>query len=92
MLSLLTRNYIFLYKKNCKIIILKLIAAIWLRSPLSADLNTQWLQNSAESGERSVFTLGSLWLPCYVRIQRESDLFFDMATQYMFLITIFFLN
>ena len=30
-------------------------------------LNTQCLQNSAESGERSVLTLGSLCLPCCVR-------------------------
>ena len=30
-------------------------------------LNTQCLQNLAESGERSVLTLGSLYLPCCVR-------------------------
>ena len=30
-------------------------------------LNTQCLQNSAESGERRVLTLGSLGLPCCVR-------------------------
>ena len=30
-------------------------------------LSTQCLQNSAESGERNVLTLGSLCLPCYVR-------------------------
>ena len=35
---------------------------------------TQCLQNSAESGDRSVSTLGSLCLPCCVRIQREADL------------------
>ena len=38
---------------------------------LSSVLNTQCLQNPAESGERSVLTLGSL---CLLRIQHEADL------------------
>ena len=32
------------------------------------SLSTQYLQNSAESGERSVLTIGSLCLLCCVRI------------------------
>ena len=35
--------------------------------------NTQCLQNSAESGQRSVLTLGSFCLHCCVREQREAD-------------------
>ena len=51
---------------------------LWVRSPLEEMkylkarrcvplLNTQCIQNLAETGERIVLTLGSLCLPCYVR-------------------------
>ena len=39
-------------------------------------LSTQCLQNSAETGERSILTLGSLCLPCYVWDTAWSWLFF----------------
>ena len=38
-----------------------------LRRHWVPPVNTQCLQNSAESGERSILTLGSLCLPCCVR-------------------------
>ena len=39
-------------------------------------LKMQCLQNSAESGERSILTLGSLCQPAVCGIQREADLFY----------------
>ena len=43
-------------------------------------LNTQCLQNSAESGERSVLTLGSLCLPCCMRDTAGSWFFLVFLT------------
>ena len=47
-----------------------------LVSRQSLPLNTKCLQKSAESGKRSVLTLGFLCLPCYVRDTAWSWFFF----------------
>ena len=46
------------------------ISSLWCQSKARRGvlpLNTQCLQNSAETGERNVLTLGSFCLPCCVR-------------------------
>ena len=45
-------------------------------------LNTQYLQNSAESGERIVLTLGSLAYPAVCGIQRETGYYFITKNLY----------
>ena len=58
-----SRNEIFIY-------IYIFITLLWCRGKAwrwVLPLNTQCLQNSAESGERSDLALGSLCLPCCVR-------------------------
>ena len=55
--------YIFIYIYN-------FISSLWCRGKARhwvPPLNTQCLQKSAEIGEQSVLTLGSLCLPCCVR-------------------------
>ena len=47
----------------------------WQRTALRSQLHTQCPQNSAESGERSVLTLGSLGLSAVCGILREADIY-----------------
>ena len=46
---------------------------LWWRARGAEQLNTQYLQKSAENRERSVLTLGSLWHEEYYKILFQNE-------------------